>query len=71
MVISNNIKILKIPLDPVQHLQGHVESPGIDFRVMQQQGCLTDNETRIGFQKMQGQQLALLTLGIGVQQHLD
>ena len=52
MVISNNIKFLKIPLDPVQHLQGHLESPGIDFRVMQEQGSLTGNETRIDFQKM-------------------
>ena len=67
MVISNNIKFLKIPLDPVQHLQGHLESPGIDFRVMQEQGSLTGNETRIDFQK----QLVLLTLGIGVQKHLD
>ena len=71
MVISNNIKILKIPLDPVQRLQGHVESPGIEIRVMQQQGKLTGNETRIDFQKMGYYQLVLLTLGIGVQQHLD
>ena len=69
MVTSN--KFLKIPLDPVQHLEGHVESPGIDFRVMQQQGSLTGNETRIDFQKMGYYQLVLLTLGIGVQQHLD
>jgi len=52
VVISNNIKFLKIPLDPFQHLQGHVESPGIEFRVIQQQDSLMGNETRIDFQKM-------------------